>query len=576
MGPILCVREGCLNFPERVLLNNAQLNLYKRDKVALVGSNGSGKSTLLKLLSGAITLDSGEIFVKPGTKIAYLRQDIEMPALQTALELVQLQADCALHEAEAYLRQMKIEPSQKTGAMSGGEKRRTLLASVLAQQADVYLMDEPTNHLDIEGIEWLESTINSSTKAFVLVSHDKRFLLETSQKTWWLFKGKLQKLDQGFGSFNEWQEALLAEEARQAEKLNKKLEGELLWLHQGVTARRKRNQGRLEKLQELRESVKAAIEPAQTTRIQAAKKVNKASFILESFDVCAAGVKDFNYRILKGERIGIVGANGSGKTTLLKVLIKKLEPKSGSVRHGASLQVAYFEQDARLPKQELTVSEFIQSSGGQHIQVHGKQMHIGAYIKQFGLDPKELNAKLSTLSGGQVNRLRLAKTLAKESNLLALDEPTNDLDMEASESLLDALSNYGGTILIVTHDRDFLDQFATRTIFVSQGGVRSVIGGYGKVADRSASKSVKKEREKRTLHFPYHLKRRLELLPEEISSLESEVAAMQRILERPEMYEKGRLQETQALSEKLSQTQVELESKLEEWFSLELMRDQVK
>jgi ABC transport system ATP-binding/permease protein len=581
-SPILHVKEGCLALPNQKLADKIELHIYKGNKVALIGSNGSGKSTLLKLLSGAYELDSGDLFLAPNVKVASLQQDIHINSDKTAIEFVSC-SSTASHVAENYLRQLSLPFGQAVSKMSGGQKRRTLLASVLAQEADIYLLDEPTNHLDIEGIEWLEQWINTSKSSFVIVSHDRRFLLETSQKTWWLNKAKLHKLDAGFKDFEQWQEEIIEEEERALRKLNQKLESETMWLHQGISARRRRNQGRLQELQALRQKVRDAVEGGRklTTEIRSEKEVNKAKFILEAEDIAFKVngeelVKNFSYRILKGERIGIIGPNGSGKTTLLKVLIKEMEPCRGLVKHGEKLKVAYFEQDALLGDSKETVCSFLQPSGNQHIKVGEKLMHAGAYIKQFGLDPKTLHTSLTTLSGGQINRLRLAKILAEESNLLVLDEPTNDLDMDASEALLEALCRYGGTALVVSHDRDFLDQFATRTISVSKSGIGSAIGGYSELRRELVTKKQKDYKPlKERRNLPYNLKRRLDMLPSEISALESSILKLKQRLELPELYIKEKKEELDLLSATLEAQERELEEKMGEWIEIEDIKDKL-
>lgn len=583
-SPILQVKEGCLAFPSQKLADKIELYIYKGDKVALIGSNGSGKSTLLKLLSGAYELDSGDLFLAPNIKVASLQQDIHIASEKAAIDFIS--STSSRHVAANYLRQLCLPEDQAVNKMSGGQKRRLLLASVLSQEADVYLLDEPTNHLDIEGIEWLEQWIKASKSSFVIVSHDRRFLLETSQKTWWLHKAKLYKLNSGFKDFDQWQEEIVEEEEKELRKLNQKLEAETVWLHQGISARRRRNQGRLQELHALRQKVKNAVEEGRkfTTEIRYAKESSKAKFILEAEDLTFKIngedlIKGFSCRILKGERIGIVGPNGSGKTTLLKVLIKEIDPCGGAIKHGEKLQVAYFEQDALLEDSKETICNFLQPNGNQHIKIGDKLMHVGAYIKQFGLNPKALHTSLATLSGGQINRLRLAKILAQESNLLVLDEPTNDLDMDASEALLEALSCYSGTALVVSHDRDFLDQFATRTISVSKSAISSAIGGYSELKKQLSPIKAVKPKERKTVkkrrNLPYNLKRRLDMLPEEISSLENSILQLKEHLEVPELYSKERKEELDLLSSKLKEQESELEKKMSEWIEIEDVKEKL-
>ncbi len=576
--PIYSLQEANLRFGDKVILKGASIHLYEQDKVCLIGSNGSGKSTLLKLVAEIYEADSCSIFKRPGLKISYLRQDVLMDEKITANDFVLSNAKCTQYTASTYMRYLGVEESRIIHSMSGGEKRRVALASTLAQEADVLLLDEPTNHLDITAIEWLEEyLVKKHRGAIICVSHDRQFLGNLTNKIWWLEKTVLRKFDKGFKYFEEWQNEIFAQEESALLKLNRKLDTETKWLQQGVTGRRKRNQRRLENLHKLRLDVKTRIQANTTSLISQNQDdaISKTKFIIEIKDVTHGYrdqnlIQNFNYKIIKGEKIGLIGPNGCGKSTLLKILAKEITPKTGTVIHGQNLEIAYLDQTKSTINPDHTLLETLCPNGGHYIKVHDSEMHAGAYLKQFLFDPKMLHTKVSNLSGGQVSRLLLAKILAQKSNFLILDEPTNDLDIETLDFLLDHLSNYKGTAIIVSHDRDFLEQLVTRTIILSKEGIIDVIGGYRPI-NASKNKVAKQEKnadkpnlEKKRLN--YSQKRELELLTKEISDLEQEKHSLEENLIKVDL---SNTKELTDLGLKLDQVTNELEAKMQKWIQLE-------
>ncbi len=584
--PIYSLQEANLRFGDKVILNDANIHLHDQDKVCLIGSNGSGKSTLLKLIAEIHEADSCSIFKRPGLKIAYLKQDVLLEDNLTANSFVLSKAQCTQYVASTYLRYLSVPEEQLTNAMSGGEKRRLALATTLAKEADLLLLDEPTNHLDISAIEWLEEYLLKKHRgAIVCVSHDRQFLSNLTNKIWWLEKTVLRKFDKGFKFFEEWQEEIFAQEENALLKLNKKLDAETKWLHQGVTARRKRNQKRLTNLHNLRSEVKTRLQASTKNSINQEQDqfISKTKFIIEAKDISHGYadrmlIKNFDYKIIKGEKIGLIGPNGCGKSTLLKILSKEITPKSGSVIHGQNLEIGYLDQNKSTINLDHTLMETLCPNGGHYVKVHDSDMHAGAYLKQFLFDPKLLHSKVSNLSGGQVSRLLLAKILAQKSNFLILDEPTNDLDIETLDFLLDHLSNYKGTAIIVSHDRDFLNQLVTRTIILSKEGIKEVIGGYkaeenNKNQDVKQAKDSTKSKPART-QLSYNLKRQLDLLPQEIASLEKEKKSIEILLTNPDCGKDAKALGN--LAKRVDAIVEELEVKMQQWIELEEAQAQIK
>ena len=466
------------------LFQELDLHIAPRDRLALIGRNGAGKTTLLRLIAGQIEADRGKRSIQPGTRIVVLEQDPFFTGHDTLLDFALHGADAPpRHEVEAIAGQLGIDLARPAESASGGERRRAALCRALASEPDLLLLDEPTNHLDLAAIDWLESWLSRYTGAFIAISHDRTFLTRLTRATLWLDRGSLRRKEVGFGGYEAWEDQVYAEEARTAEKLDARLKLEAHWLERGVTARRKRNQGRLEKLWEMRAQRAAMLNPAGTAKLKLAsddtktKAVIVADRVTKRFDARTI-IKDFTLRIQRGDRIGVVGANGSGKTTLLKLLTGEIEPDEGSITLAKTLQGTVIDQQRSLMSPEKRVRDIL-AEGGDWVDVRGVRKHVQGYLKDFLFDPGLVDARIGTLSGGERSRLLLAREFARKSNLLVLDEPTNDLDLETLDLLQEVIADYDGTVLIVSHDRDFLDRTVTVTLGLDGSGkVDIVAGGY--------------------------------------------------------------------------------------------------
>ncbi|MBD3729488.1 MAG: ABC-F family ATP-binding cassette domain-containing protein, partial [Sphingomonadales bacterium] len=461
------------------------LHIGPRDRLALIGRNGAGKTTLFKLVDNRIEADRGQRKIKPGTKIVLLEQEPDFTGFATLMDFALSGSDApAQHEVESIAGQLGIDMATPAKGASGGERRRAAIARALAMDPDLLLMDEPTNHLDLAAIDWLEDWLTRYRGAFMVISHDRTFLKRLTNATLWLDRGALRRKDVGFGGYEAWEEQVYAEEARAAEKLDAKLKLEAHWLERGVTARRKRNQGRLEKLWQMRSARAAMIDPTGTAKLKLAtdedtksKSVIVAEHVTKNYGERAI-IKDFSLRIQRGDRIGVVGANGAGKTTLLKLLTGELAPDSGNVTLAKTLTGVKIDQQRSLMEPDRTVRQVL-AEGGDWIDVRGIRKHVQGYLKEFLFDPKIVDMKVGVLSGGERSRLLLAREFARKSNLLVLDEPTNDLDLETLDLLQEVIADYEGTVLIVSHDRDFLDRTVTITLGLDGSGkVDVVAGGY--------------------------------------------------------------------------------------------------
>ena len=499
-APILSWEELGLQQGSGWLFRELDLHIGPRDRLALIGRNGAGKTTLLRLIGGEIEADKGKRSVQPGTRIVMLEQDPFFTGFDTLMDFALSGNDAPpRHEVEAIAGQLGIDLSRKAASASGGERRRAALARALASEPDLLLLDEPTNHLDLAAIDWLEDWLGRYKGAFVIISHDRTFLERLTKATLWLDRGSLRRKEIGFGSYEAWMEQVYAEEARAAEKLDAKLKIEAHWLERGVTARRKRNQGRLEKLWEMRAQRAAMLSPQGAAKMKLVVDEVKTKAVIVADKVCKKFgerpiVKDFTLRIQRGDRIGLVGANGSGKTTLLKLLTGELAPDSGTVTLAKTLHGVMIDQQRSLLAPEKRVRDVL-AEGGDWIDVRGQRKHIQGYLKDFLFDPGLVDARVGTLSGGERSRLLLAREFARKSNLLVLDEPTNDLDLETLDLLQEVIADYDGTVLIVSHDRDFLDRTVTITLGLDGSGKVDVIaGGYAdweKQRTRKAPKAQK-------------------------------------------------------------------------------------
>jgi ATP-binding cassette subfamily F protein uup len=466
------------------LFQGLDINIAPRDRLALIGRNGAGKSTILKLIAGTVEGDKGKRSVQPGTRVITLEQAPDFTGCETLMDYCLRGPDAPpRHEVESIAGQLGIDLSRNAASASGGEQRRAAICRALASEPDLLLLDEPTNHLDLDAIDWLESWLQRYNGAFVVISHDRTFLTRLTKATLWLDRGSLRRREIGFGGYEAWEDQVYAEEARAAERMDAKLKIEEHWKERGVTARRKRNMGRLEKLYEMREARAAMMTPQGVAKMQITgdgsktKSVIVADKIVKRFGDRTV-IKDFSLRIQRGDRIGLVGGNGAGKSTLLKMLIGELEPDEGTVTLAQSLSAVVIDQQRSLLSPDKRVRDIV-AEGSDWVDVRGVRKHIHGYLKDFLFDPGLVEARVGTLSGGERSRLLLAREFARFSNLLVLDEPTNDLDLETLDLLQEVISDYDGTVLIVSHDRDFLDRTVTVTLGLDGSGkVDIVAGGY--------------------------------------------------------------------------------------------------
>ncbi len=578
-----------LGGPER---EDIDLHIGPRDRLALIGRNGAGKTTLFRLINDEIEADRGQRKVKQGTRVVVLEQDPDFDGFETLMDWALAGEDApAEYEVEAIAGQLGIDMRTPSKGASGGERRRAAIARALAQEPDLLLMDEPTNHLDLSAIDWLEDWLTRFKGAFVVISHDRTFLKRLTNATLWLDRGIIRRKDVGFGGYEAWEEQVYAEEARAAEKLDAKLKLEAHWLERGVTARRKRNQGRLEKLWQMRAQRAAMISGGGTGKLKLAteeefksKSVIVAENITKSYDGRAV-IKPFSLRIQRGDRIGIVGANGAGKTTLLKMLTGELEPDSGSVTISKKLTGVMIDQQRSMMEADTTVRQVL-AEGGDWLDVRGNRKHVQAYLKDFLFDPKIVDTKVGILSGGEKSRLLLAREFARKSNLLVLDEPTNDLDLETLDLLQEVIADYDGTVLIVSHDRDFLDRTVTLTLGLDgSGSVDVVAGGYEDwerkrrqpITSKAKSSGTKKKPDKTTEaavqkqskpdKLSYKDQRDYELLPARIEELEGAIAKGEQILSDPELYTKDP-QKFATISKGLENARAEKDAAEERWLEI--------
>ncbi|MBL0915896.1 MAG: ATP-binding cassette domain-containing protein [Sphingopyxis sp.] len=526
------------------LFQDLDIYIGARDRLALIGRNGAGKTTLLKLLANRIDADKGKRTIVPGTHVVLLEQEPDLSAFDTLMDFATTGADApAEHDVAAIADQLGINMSRTAASASGGERRRAAIARALAQNPDVLLLDEPTNHLDLAAIDWLESWLSRYTGAFVAISHDRTFLTRLTRQTLWLDRGSIRRKEIGFGGFDEWTEAVFAEEARAAQRLDSKLRLEAHWLERGVTARRKRNQGRLEKLKEMRATRAAMIGGPGVAKLGLAnddvrsKSVIVADHISKRFGDRTI-IKDFDFRVQRGDRIGIVGANGAGKSTLLKLLTGEIQPDEGKITLAPTLDGIVIDQQRSLLSPDKTVRDIL-ADGGDWVEVRGVKKHVQGYLKDFLFDPGIAEANVGALSGGERSRLLLAREFARESNLLVLDEPTNDLDLETLDLLQEVIADYEGTVLLVSHDRDFLDRTVTVTLGLDGSGkVDIVAGGYADWEAKRSKPAAAKAKNASTESAPppppqarkklsYKDQRDYDLLPLRIEEIEKEMTSIE-------------------------------------------------
>ncbi|MFS0850702.1 ABC-F family ATP-binding cassette domain-containing protein [Novosphingobium panipatense] len=567
------------------LFQGLDINIGPRDRLALIGRNGAGKTTLLKLIAGLVDADQGKRSVQPGTRVVTLEQDPFFTGFDTLLDFAIHGEDApARHEVEAIADQLGIDLSREAKSASGGERRRAALCRALASEPDLLLLDEPTNHLDLAAIDWLESWLQRYNGAFVVISHDRTFLTRLTNATLWLDRGSLRRKDVGFGGYEAWEEEVYAEEARAAQKLDAKLKIEAHWLERGVTARRKRNQGRLAKLWEMRAQRAAMVGPQGAAKLAVVADDSKTKSVIVADKVTKrfgdrTVIKNFSLRVQRGDRIGVVGANGSGKTTLLKILMGELQPDEGTVTLANTLDATVIDQQRSRMAPEMRIRDVL-AEGGDWIDVRGVRKHIQGYLKDFLFDPGLVEAKVGTLSGGERSRLLFAREFATTSNLLVLDEPTNDLDLETLDLLQEVIADYDGTVLIVSHDRDFLDRTVNITLGLDGSGHIDVIaGGYAdweaKRRERTVGAAKKAKADAappppmppRKAKLSYKDQRDYELLPKKIEELEAAIIRDEAALSDPALYTRDPAKFA-SLSDAIAKARSDKEAAEERWLEL--------
>jgi ATP-binding cassette subfamily F protein uup len=557
-APILSWEGLSLHQGSGWLFNDLDLAIVERDRLALIGRNGAGKTTLLKMIAGEMEADKGRRSVRPGLKVVMLEQDPFFTGYDTLMDFALHEPGAPpRHEVEAIAGQLGIDLSRPSHSASGGERRRAALARALASDPDLLLLDEPTNHLDLAAIEWLETWLGRFNGAFVVISHDRTFLTRLTRATLWLDRQKLRRKDVGFGGYDAWEDEVYADEARAAQRLDARLKLEAHRLERGVTARRKRNQGRLEKLWEMRAQRAAMLNPQGVAKLKLGSDDVKTKSVIVADKVTKrfgdrAIIKDFSLRIQRGDRIGIVGSNGAGKTTLLRLLTGELEPDEGKITLANTLNGVMIDQQRSLLSPEKTLRDIL-CDGGDWVDVRGVRTHVRGYLKDFLFDPGMIDAKVGTLSGGERSRLLLAREFARLSNLLVLDEPTNDLDLETLDLLQEVIADYDGTVLIVSHDRDFLDRTVTVTLGLDGSGkVDVVAGGYAEWVRQKAEDAPKVGKSSaapspaasatasapppRKGKLSYKDQRDYELLPKRIEELDAAIQRDEAALHDPALY----------------------------------------
>jgi ATP-binding cassette subfamily F protein uup len=599
--PLLALQDIALTFGATPLLRSAELSVGEGDRIALVGRNGAGKSTLLRIAAGLVAPDAGTRFLQPGATLRYLPQGPDLSGFAS----VRAYADAGLgpgddpHSVPSLLGALGLTGEEEPARLSGGEARRAALARALAPRPDILLLDEPTNHLDLPAIEWLEETLRAERTALVVISHDRRFLERTTRAMVWLDRGTTRRLEQGFGGFEAWRDQVLAEEEAEAHKLGRKIAQEEHWVRYGVTARRKRNVRRMGELAALRERRRARVMPTGRASGAASEAAGSGSLVIAADDVTKrygerAIVRGFTTRVIRGDRVGIVGPNGAGKTTLLGLLTGTLAPDDGSVRLGAGLAMVTLDQARASLDPEKGLADTL-TGGGDTVRVGGQARHVMGYLKEFLFLPEQAGTPVGRLSGGEQARVMLARALAQPSNLLVLDEPTNDLDLETLDLLQEILADYSGTVLVVSHDRDLLDRVAT-SVIVSEGKGRwqEYAGGYtdmlaqrgAGVGARATPAPPRRRPEPRREEAPaaegpaarrkltFAQMHALKTLPGRIEALAAEVARQQSVLADAGLYARDRAAFDRA-SSALAKAQAEHDAAEEEWLALTLLAEEI-
>ncbi len=608
---LFSVKEASVIYKETPVFHDLSLNIHQNKRIALIGKNGAGKSTIMNIISGVKDLDEGEKWEEPGITIGYLGQEFDFKDTETVFDFIF--SNILGEERELYNYKVNIiadalslEINKKMNMLSGGQLRRAGIARALVEEPDILLLDEPTNHLDLNIISWLEQYLNNYKGSFLCISHDKKFLENITNQVFWLDRGKLKVSPKGFKFFDEWSSMLLDQEARELKRRKQIVAEEVIWASRGVKARVKRNINRLNRVKQMREKLKAD----ESLFRQATKKITfeptkdietNSKVIAEFFKVYKDFKEDnntlnilngFNLRIKRGDRIGIIGPNGSGKTTFLRLILNELNADKGSIKVNKNIEFSYFDQNRSDLKSKDTLKDVMVPNGGDYIEVRGKMRHVYGYLKDFMFDPSEILETVSTLSGGQKNRLKLAKVLANPKSCLILDEPTNDLDMETLDMLGEILMSYKGTLLLVSHDRDFLDQTVTKILsFEGNGVVEEIIGGYSDYLafkksnkgqsiiinnENNLNKKSKQKSEnvevKNNRKLTYRLEFELKNLPAKIMNKENEINKYNHRLADPDFY----INEPDlfnAVAKKLELAKKDLEYFETRWIELEEMKN---
>jgi ATP-binding cassette subfamily F protein uup len=597
--PLLSIRQATISFAKRVLFEDLSLNIFSGDRICLIGKNGVGKTTLMNVVAGLFDLDLGERFMVPNATLGYLTQSEKIDENLSVFDYIM--SGVSLDEHKTYLidivcDNLKIDKDALTQNLSGGQRRRVNLARALVLEPDILLLDEPTNHLDLEVIEWLENYLQSFKGALLVISHDRKFLEKVSNKVFWLRAGQLKVNSNGYKNFDEWSQNIIEHETRELSNLEKKLALESGWLQTGVTGRRKRNIGRLHYLQELRQKLEAQRKLVYANRnrmnIQQQKIEDDAPQVILSFNNVSKKfgekklIDKFSMKILRGEKIGILGRNGSGKSTLLKMMVNELKPDEGTVKPAKDIAIAYFDQVRSAIKPKASIQEILCDSGSDYVNLaNGKTKHICGYLRDFLFDPNDREAIATTLSGGQQNRLLLAKTLATPGNFMILDEPTNDLDMDSLDILVSYLEKYQGTLIVVSHDRDFLDSVATSILaFEGDGIIETHLGGYSdyitykeknqpskpKIIERVQTPKKGSDPFEKKREFSYKHKIELEKLPEKISKIEEKITELTIELSETEDRNSANLAH---IAMEIAKYQKDLENLESRWLELEEMKE---
>lgn len=600
---LLHLRDIHLTFGGTPLLDGAELAVAPGEKVCLIGRNGSGKSTLLKIAAGMIEPESGDVFIHPGATVRYLPQEPDLSAYATTLAYAEggMEAGDDHYRARYLLESLGLTGEESTANLSGGEMRRAALARALAPEPDILLLDEPTNHLDLPAIEWLESELKRTRSALVLISHDRRFLENLTGATVWLDRGQTRRLESGFSKFEEWRDGVLEEEETAQHKLERKIAMEMDWLRYGVTARRKRNVRRLGLLKQMRKDHRSHRGAVGTVSMAAQEGETSGKIVVEALGLTKAYgdapplVKDFSLRIARGDKIGIVGPNGAGKTTLVSLLTGALKPDSGTIKIGANVEMMTLDQKRESLDPKCTVADALTGGGTDLVSIGAETKHVIGYMKDYLFAPEQARTPLEALSGGERGRLMLARAMARASNFLVLDEPTNDLDLETLDLLQEQLSEYSGTLLLISHDRDFIDRIVT-SVIVAEGNGRWVeyAGGYSDmIAQRGSGIGAKPRAErpaggaksitptvatearpaanaKRLSPTEQHA---LKALPATIDKLGKEIAMLQEAIAKPDLYAKNPDLFTRA-TKRLGEAQVELATAEDRWLELEMKAEE--